>query len=103
MPSYFEELLAEADEQQLNTFGSTCTYTPASGSPFSITLVELDPARMSAEADGRYEYRWAHLADFGAVTPAAGDAVTIGAVPYTVIRVKREDGGGGVYLVLEKD
>ena len=89
----------------VNTFKTEATYTPKTGSPYSIDCA-FDAAYVEATVlDGAavqsvYPRAFVRLGDLEAL-PAAGDKMTINDVVYRVSE-NRPDGEAGYLLILEK-
>ena len=89
----------------MDAFGSTATYTPIVGTPYSITAIFRDAF---VEVRGRDSIGNAslrptltvRLADLLA-EPDVGDTVTVDSTVFNIIE-SQSDGGGGSVLILQK-
>jgi hypothetical protein len=90
----------------LDVFGESVTYSPATGSPFSITGVFDNAYRDVAQGEfgtdviSVYPVLGVNLADFAA-NPVQGDQLTVASNGKTyVVREPRPDSHGGALLIL---
>jgi hypothetical protein len=98
--SAFTDALTAADAVQLATFGESVTYTPATGSPVTLTGIwDTSDAVRGAGQDRISGRLWVLVADLG-LTPAKNDTFTVSAVVYRIVNVPSDDydGAGGVFL-----
>jgi hypothetical protein len=69
------------------TLGDPMTFSPAVGSPISLVGVISDPIPPETRFPGVNTQVKIFVEDLGAVVPARGDAVSIGAVNYKVFDI----------------
>lgn len=96
----WDSQLDRLNTAELATFGKSSTYTPKTGLPFQIDLIEKQPREWEPVRVGVNAIRWAKASDF-TVAPVNGDAVLIDPVVYTVVDT-RADAGGGLVLYLKE-
>jgi hypothetical protein len=102
--SAFDADLAVLNADCLAAFGDPLVYTPQSSSAFTIAVTQTDRNKFAIDPiPAQYAVRWCKLADFPAgVTPARGDTFAIGTDTFNVVEIRFEEGGGGVYIVGDK-
>jgi len=102
--SAFDLLVDSLNTDCLGEFGDPVVYTPQASAAFTITAAPTDRNKFSIDPiPGQYEVRWCKLSDFPAgVTPRRGDSFILGADTLTVVDLRFEEGGGGVYIVGDK-
>lgn len=97
-----DDILAAALPGPLKSaFGDSATYTPAAGSPVSITVVLSDVKPLETSVPGHITECDVFLADL-ASEPIRGDNITIGAIQYSVIEVVSDTAVGIATLTLRK-
>ncbi|MBG95144.1 MAG: hypothetical protein CL793_07820 [Chloroflexi bacterium] len=99
------DLAARVQTASQTVFGESVTFTPAGGSPATVTGVfEAEHAFQEVMGDTTIEtarpvvaFRIASLSQ----TPVRGDSITVRSTNYTAIEIQ-PDGHGDVVVVLEK-
>jgi len=102
------DLAKRVDRAGTRTFGEAVTYTPNGGAPVALTHAVYNAAHELVTADDqglpvstRMPVLGVHAADLVAA-PAKGDAVTVGAVDFTVVEVHPDGSSAGYLLILER-
>lgn len=97
--SLLDDIMAEALPDPIKTFfGDSATYTPLSGSPYTLTIIMADPNPQESLFPGNLTIADAAIADMPA-PPVKGDKITIGSTEYTVFDFKRDSvGPSGLFV-----
>jgi hypothetical protein len=94
--AFFDDLVAQCNDEQLTTFGDSMVYTPSVGSQFTFAgIVDINERAQLIEA-GSAGTAWALLTSFPS-PPKSGDTLTFAGVDYRVSfdPTRKLDGSGG--------
>ena len=99
--SELDDILTDALPDPLKEiFGDSVTYTPLSGSPYSLTAILSDPNPQEPAFPGNLTIVEVLISDMAAA-PVKGDKITIGSTEYTVFDFKKDSiGPSGLFVRL---